>query len=487
MPAEFTGEQKLRIVLESIIRGVAKEEQCQKYGITDEQFQAWHDHLIKNGGKIYEMGSFRPSRSPRSRTRKIKYVPWHIKFLLILSIFSNLAVAIVWGVWYMSEKPNLNPQLAEISAALQPISLLDLNVSETQESQDNPRDLDELIEQVDQFGNDSGIVDGSKIESSVLSKNAKPNLKEMLAPALKLPAPPSSLGLENRVDFLDQAYDAKHVVYILDVGSYQLKGVDATARLERMKLAVLESLTKLSANSYFNLVLCWNLREAHALGKTILRANDENKRYATEWITSLGTTPDTLKQGRNQFYPKELLYAQVLPGVIGPWYGLATAVSYDPDVVFFLSGNMPDFSPDEVSSIDYNGLGISKSTNDLISPKIAGVGEELSTFIRKTAGLWLIALQSELNLPENQDEVEEMALSRLSLDSMEPQLISKKFSIPWEKAFDNFLAGLEMGITKIPRVHVFQTLPDHIKWPSALQRSMQEFCESTRGSFNRFP
>ena len=67
MPAEFTGEQKLRIVLESIIRGVAKEEQCKKYGITDEQFQSWHDHLIKNGGKIYEMGSPRPNRSPRIR------------------------------------------------------------------------------------------------------------------------------------------------------------------------------------------------------------------------------------------------------------------------------------------------------------------------------------------------------------------------------------------------------------------------------------
>ena len=39
MSAEFTGEQKLRIVLESIIRGVPKEEQCKKYGITDEQFQ----------------------------------------------------------------------------------------------------------------------------------------------------------------------------------------------------------------------------------------------------------------------------------------------------------------------------------------------------------------------------------------------------------------------------------------------------------------
>ena len=89
MPAEFTGEQQLRIVLESIIRGVPKEEQCKKYGITDEQFQAWHDHLIKNGGKIYEMGPSRASRP--TRTRKVKFVPWYVKLLLILSIFSNLS------------------------------------------------------------------------------------------------------------------------------------------------------------------------------------------------------------------------------------------------------------------------------------------------------------------------------------------------------------------------------------------------------------
>ena len=41
MPAEFTGEQKLRIVLESIIRGVPRDDQCKKYGITSEQFQTW--------------------------------------------------------------------------------------------------------------------------------------------------------------------------------------------------------------------------------------------------------------------------------------------------------------------------------------------------------------------------------------------------------------------------------------------------------------
>ena len=173
--------------------------------------------------------------------------------------------------------------------------------------------------------------------------------------------------------------------------------------------------------------------------------------------------------------------------MIGPWYGLATAISYDPDVVFFLAGNMPDFSPDEVSKNDYNGLGISGNVNDLANPQSAGLDGNFNSLIRKTAGLWLLALQSERDLPNDQEEVEDIAMSRLSLDSTEPQLISRKFSIPWEKAFDNFLAGLEMGISKIPRVHIFQTLPQHIEWPTALHKSAQEFCESTRGSFNQFP
>jgi hypothetical protein len=479
MPAEFTGEQKLRIVLESIIRGVPKDEQCKKYGITVDQFESWHNHLIKNGGKIYEQGSLTKARS--SRTIKIRFTPWYIKTLLVLSIFSNLAAAIVWGVWYFSVKDPKSKEITVFVDSAKPGSF-ENNQSDVVTLEDSPSSLNDLISQVDQFGNDPA---GNAGES--LSDPSKPGLDQLLAPAIKLPKPPSSLDLENQVNFLDRSYEAKHVVYVMDVGSYQLKGPNASERLERMKVSVLESITKLSANSYFNLVLYWNLREAHALGKTILRASDENKRYATEWVASLGFTPESLKEGRNQFYPKELLYAQVLPGVIGPWYGLATAVSYDPDVVFFLAGNTPDFSPDEVSRNDYNGLGISYTTNSLQSPDSAGLGAGLSSLIRKTSGLWLVALQSDLDLPDNQEEIEEIALRRLSLDSMEPELISRKFSIPWEKAFDNFLAGLEMGIAKIPHVHVFKALPEHTQWPSSLQSSMEEFCESTRGSFNQFP
>ena len=492
MPAEFTGEQKLRIVLESIIRGVPKEEQCQKYGISPEQFQSWHDHLIKNGGKIYESKSSSQSRSPR--VRKVKYVPWYVKLFLILSLFTNLAAAIVWGVWYLSVANGIEQGDLSLAGMISESSSDESEFERNSSSsvQENAlgtnSELDELIAQVDGFEKgESGLGESSLRQDAPLVKGSEADLDSLLVAPLTLPNPPSSFALEHRVEFLDQSYEGKHVVYVVDVGAYQLKGPNAVQRLEEMKLAVLESLTKLSSNSYFNLVLCWNLRDAHALGKTILRANDENKRYATEWITSLGSTPALLKEGRNQFYPKELLYAQVLPGVIGPWYGLATAASYDPDIVFFLAGNMPDFSPDEVSRNDYNGLGINHSADSLNSPQTAGVSEQFTSLVRKTAAYWLVALQSERNLPEDQEELEDIAMRRLSLDNMEPDLISRKFSIPWDKAFDNFLAGLEMGIAKIPQVHVFQTLSEHTKWPTDLQKTMAEFCDSTKGSFNQFP
>ena len=38
MAEELTGEEKLRIVLESIIRSVPKAEQCEKYNVSEDDF-----------------------------------------------------------------------------------------------------------------------------------------------------------------------------------------------------------------------------------------------------------------------------------------------------------------------------------------------------------------------------------------------------------------------------------------------------------------
>ena len=70
MSKEFSGEQKLRIVLESIIRNVPKGEQSKKYGVSEEEFQSWHDHLIQNGGKIFDQSQQYNSKSRHGKKKK---------------------------------------------------------------------------------------------------------------------------------------------------------------------------------------------------------------------------------------------------------------------------------------------------------------------------------------------------------------------------------------------------------------------------------
>ena len=127
-----------------------------------------------------------------------------------------------------------------------------------------------------------------------------------------------------------------------------------------MKDAVLSSLATLSPNSYFNIVLYWNLRECSALGKTILKANRENIKLAIDWIAGLGSSLEDLKVNRNQFVPKELLYSKPLAGVVGPWFGLSLGISFDPDLIFLIGGNSPKFSMKAIPKSHFNGLDLSQ-------------------------------------------------------------------------------------------------------------------------------
>ena len=102
MPEELSGEHKLRIVLESIIRNVPKAEQCQKYGISEEEFQGWHDHLITNGGKLFESDF----GSVRTRVKRVRKMTSLNKLLLIASLLVNLAAVIVCLVIWLGGDEN---------------------------------------------------------------------------------------------------------------------------------------------------------------------------------------------------------------------------------------------------------------------------------------------------------------------------------------------------------------------------------------------
>jgi len=312
-------------------------------------------------------------------------------------------------------------------------------------------------------------------------------LKSLLADPLTLPKPevlspvnPEDLNAE--VTLFNKTYKGKHVVYVLDASVYMVEDNKSIQRFEKMRNELMDSIINLSSNSYFNLVLYWNLREASALGRTIIRANQENKKKALDWLSSLGDKAEGLKEKRNRFYQKELLFANPLPGIIGPWYGVSTAVSYDPDIIFVFSGNTPVFSQDEVPRRHFSRLGV---TPPLSAPSVDTNTTRkinVSELTRLTAFKWLSSIEPLSTLPSNSEEVEEIALKRLGLAGNFSN-IPFGMNLPWKKVFEYFLTGLEVNFSQVPRSHFFVYLPEHTVWPRDLSQTVQDFALSSKGTF----
>jgi len=127
---ELSGEQKLRIVLESIIRKVPKEEQCRKYGISEQEFLGWQDQLTKNGGRIFEPGfkNNRSSQMPKNRPGMSPVT----KAILTVSLLFNVGLVTVASVLYWKE----NDKPLEDQAVVDTIASLDSPLHSSQPDTD---------------------------------------------------------------------------------------------------------------------------------------------------------------------------------------------------------------------------------------------------------------------------------------------------------------------------------------------------------------
>jgi hypothetical protein len=474
MSKEFSGEQKLRIVLESIIRNVPKGEQSQKYGVTEEEFQSWHDHLIQNGGKIFD-SSVRTSLDTRKPKRKMSPL---VRIFLSISLLTNLGL-IIFGIVYVINRENKKDEWVQddTNSIDSPINITDnYEVQNMSKTDIEPTEEKEIPIDV--------ILENSR-EKPFPSSNTD-DIGNLLASPNSLPVPsllpPVSIAEPaNEVSFMGKSYEGRHVVYLLDVGTYVLDGNDSVGQFEKNKESLINSIITLSPNSYFNLVLYWNLREVAALGKTLLKASQENKKYAIDWIASLGKTKESIKIERNQYYPKESLSFPPMAGIIGPWYALSTAISYDPDLVFVLAGNIPSYDRSEVPRSHYEGLG------KINFQKLQGGRVDhtkVDALTRETARKWFYAITPISSLPSSEAEVEEIALLRLGLSAGDSRKAVYQ-PLAWNKAFENFLSSLEMGFDQIPQTHFMVNLPKYVYWPSPLLDSVKEFAESSRGSFSQ--
>ena len=475
--SEFTGEQKLRIVLESILRDVPKSEQCKKYGITEAEFDSWNHKLVTDGGRIYD--EYKPASSVERGPLLLKMKSYG-KIGIILSILANLGALLFLAVWLSIDNEEKVEPLETVVEIVE-------NVPGAYSEIENP-----LVVGNERLNMGEILPDKEDLESlvagfdSAAEDSALP-LESLLADPLSLPSPevltpvnPEDLNVE--VMLFDKVYQGKHVVYVLDASVYMVENNASAQRFEKMRSALMDSIINLSTNSYFNLVIYWNLREAAALGRTIIRANQENKKLAIDWLSSLSGDAIELKEKRNRFYQKELLFANPLPGIIGPWYGVSTAVSYDPDVIFVLSGNTAAFVPGEVPKSHYSRLGVNPLRSPISIDQNVTRIETVSDITRQTAFKWLSSIEALTNLPSSPAEVEEIALKRLGLWGTSLSA-NGGISIPWKKVFEFFLTGLEFNFSEVPRSHFFVYLPEHTAWPHDLSRTVQDFAISSKGSF----
>ena len=472
MANEFSGEQKLRIVLESIIRNVSKSEQSKKYGVPEEEFQKWHDHLIQNGGKLFESSltaksTLRPKRVKRSKESK---------FLLFMSILINVGL-IAFGAYYTIIN-DLKFESVWLDQTENPLDQQPVIVSEVPSFNEpvfSAKTVPEEVKFEAPITNDPFDPEKNSGQYPLDQPKPKDELfkKSSIFPQL------DAADLPKDVSFLGKTYDGRHVVYLLDVGTYVIENKESVAQFEKIKKGLISSILSLSPNSYFNLVMYWNLREASALGPTILKASKENKKYAEDWINSLGDTKESIKVERNQYYPKEVLYTKPSIGIIGPWYALSMAISFDPDLVFVISGNLPDFDRSEVPRSHYDGLGninFESTTTSFTS------SASVSSLTRETAMKWFYSITPVDLLPSSEQEAEKMALAKLGI-SMEGGSKTIYEELPWGVTFENFISSLEVGFDQIPKTHFILSLPRYTSWPSSLSDSAKEFTESSRGTF----
>jgi hypothetical protein len=468
--SDFTGEQKLRIVLESLLRDVPKKDQCKKYGISESEFDAWNDKLIKDGGTIYETSS--PEKFPTSRSDTSRWS----KLVLIVSVLMNLLLVAGGIGWYFffnshsGSKEFLSNENTDLAKG--PDSILTIP-----EKYDQVKPNPELDAKIRGQIKAKGEVSLSNDEKSTPIIGLRPVIGEVIPKV-------DSADLAREVRLMGDVYDGKHAVYVLDASLHLFEDVNNRKSFSDSITAIIESINSLSSYSFFNLVIYWDLREAAALGKTIVRASDENKKFATDWLSSLAGSPESVKENRSKFYPHELLYVKPMPGVVSNWYGLTMAISFEPDLIFLFTGNA---TPYDLSRIPYNhlsGLGIDPAKQQALSNNggEAFYDQEAPDYIRKTAAHWLQSMEDDENLPIDFVKVEQLALERLGI-AHGSKALSGMVEIPWRKTFENFLFNLDVNFDEIPQTHVFVNMPNHMAWPSTLTNSVKEFVESSKGTF----
>ena len=75
---QWTGQQKLQIVLEGLQTQGKISEVCGRYEISQVQYYKWRDQLLKNGTKAFENDPEKEKERLEKEVRKLKEIVGHL-------------------------------------------------------------------------------------------------------------------------------------------------------------------------------------------------------------------------------------------------------------------------------------------------------------------------------------------------------------------------------------------------------------------------
>ena len=468
MAEQIQGEEKLRIVLESIIRNVPKEEQCEKYGVTEQEFETWRETLMRDGGKIYD--------APEPVVVKAGVAGLFTKLIFAMSVVANLVLVggvVAWKMGWLGTVDKPEPEVAGAPGDGSPdpvSSLLDDSPAPAGASRPSapPR-----------------TPDPPEPGASVSRPPVRPPSGDF-SPTVSVPenprAPMLSSGGAPRfsIDAFGMNVPGRNVVFALDLSDYMTNTVQAQTRFRTLKTQLRAAVSGLSVNARFNLLLFRGLREVEMMGRTSLPANQENKGVALAWLRDVGEPGENESETRNRHYTESDLLDRPPEGVVGPWYALAAAMNFDPGVVFVLTGDCSTLRPADFSVVDKGDLNVAAGGNR--SARWKDWNEQVTT-LRLTAVKWLQASKEEQELlPADAKTLETLALRRLGVSLPPEPAGSSDSSWPWKQVYDKFQAGLRAsGASQLPITHFIVTLPEGGRWPADLTEAAREFARANQG------
>ena len=213
--AKFTGEQKLRIILESLLRDVPKKEQCRKYGIAEKDFDTWNNKLLQEGGKIFEDHATSKVSHNSNRGGLTNLIFW---LSLLLNLTLLIGAAALYFFYYSPDGNEYDEGLIAqdvLKGNEGNVSDAHLTMDSFAEVQPNP-ELDALISK--QIKNRSDLKDEEQPKGeSVLD----------LVPAIGDVIPPIKPNEHAReIQIMGKSYEGKHVVYLLDASIHRVDSLE---------------------------------------------------------------------------------------------------------------------------------------------------------------------------------------------------------------------------------------------------------------------